>query len=127
MRLERDSGIQVALVETVEVDLEGAPHVGFVVRGAVERRAVDLDGAIVAGRVRRRRCARKPARDNRNDEAGRRRQQAATDQHATARGQHLGTFRHGCVPSPSLKTSTLVRQRVQRCERFWRYSFLGIS
>jgi hypothetical protein len=74
MRLERDGGIQVALVEAVEIDLERASDVGFVVWGVVERGAVDLDSAVVAGRVRRRRGARKPARHYGNEEAGSRRQ-----------------------------------------------------
>jgi hypothetical protein len=68
MGLERHGGIEVTLVEAIEIDLERAPHMRFVVRRVVERRAVDLDGAVVAGRVWRGRCAREAARHNGNDE-----------------------------------------------------------
>jgi hypothetical protein len=54
VRLKQHRGGQVALVVAVEVDLEGAADVGFVVGVVVEGDVVDLDGAVVARRVGRR-------------------------------------------------------------------------
>jgi hypothetical protein len=53
--LEGDGGVQVALVVAVEVDLEGAADVRLVVGQVVEGGVVDLDRAVVPGRVRGRR------------------------------------------------------------------------
>jgi hypothetical protein len=50
--LEGDLGVQVTLVVAVEIDLEGAADVGFVVRVVVEGGVVDLHGAVVPRRVR---------------------------------------------------------------------------
>src|SRR5687767_9279857 len=42
--LEDNVGVEVPLVEAVEVDLEGAARVGLVVRRIVPLESVDLDG-----------------------------------------------------------------------------------
>jgi hypothetical protein len=115
VRLELNGGIQVALVEAVEVDLERAPDVGLVARGVVERRAVDLDRAIVARGIRRRRGARQSAHHDGNYETRGRRQQPGPDQDAAASRQHLGTLHHGCCslpsprPNPGAPTCTALR------------------
>ncbi len=49
---ELDVRPHITLVETVEVDLEDAPRMGLIVRMVVERHSVDLDGAVVAWRIR---------------------------------------------------------------------------
>ena len=51
MRLEEDVREEIALVEAVEVDLELAADVRLVVRRVIEVDRVDLDGAVVAGRI----------------------------------------------------------------------------
>ena len=73
LHLEGDLGEQVALVEAVEVDLEGAAHVRFVVGMVVERHVVDLDGAVVPRRVR---CRRRTgaAEDRGQNDPGHRRE-----------------------------------------------------
>jgi hypothetical protein len=45
--LEGDVGVEVTLVVAVEIDLEDASHVGFVVGMVVEGDIVNLDGPIV--------------------------------------------------------------------------------
>jgi hypothetical protein len=54
MSLERHLGIEVALVEAVEIDLERASDVRLVVGVVVEQFTIDLDRAVVTRRIRRR-------------------------------------------------------------------------
>ena len=56
--LQEHRGVQVALIVAIEVDLKRAPDVRFVVRGIVERDAIDLHGPVVAGRVPGSMCRR---------------------------------------------------------------------
>jgi hypothetical protein len=51
LRRKRHVSMEVTLVVAVEVDLERATDMRFVVRMVVEGRAVDLDRAVVACRV----------------------------------------------------------------------------
>jgi hypothetical protein len=65
VHLEGDVRPEVALVEAVPVDLEVAADVRLVVGMAVERDAVDLDGAVVALGVRLGECRRRPSQCDR--------------------------------------------------------------
>jgi hypothetical protein len=67
--VEDHLGVEVALVEAVEVHLEDASDVGLVVREIVERDVVDLDGAVVARRILRRRHIGQLAGNHRNSDA----------------------------------------------------------
>jgi hypothetical protein len=67
MHLEGDVREEVALVVSIEVDLEDASHVGLVVGMVIEGDAVDLDRPVVPRgiRCRRRTCA--PEYDRKQD------------------------------------------------------------
>jgi hypothetical protein len=68
--VEDHLGVEVSLVEAVEVHLEDASDVGLVVREIVERDVIDLDGAVVPRRVGPCRDVREVAGDHRKCDAG---------------------------------------------------------
>jgi hypothetical protein len=84
--VEDDLGRQVALVEAVEVDLEDASDVGLVVRVVVERRVVDLDGAVVPRRILRRHAGQLAGDHHRNGDAHSERQCAGQSEPPASRG-----------------------------------------
>jgi hypothetical protein len=115
VRLERHMRGQVTFVESVEIDLEGASHMWLVVGGGVERVAVDFDGAVVAGRIRRGRGAGEIAHHYGNNEARRHRQHPRRGEHPSPGRQHLRSLRHGSLlPSPDARSRRLFRNSAQR-------------
>jgi len=98
--LEDDVREQVALVEAVEVDLEGAPHVRLVVRSIVERGVVDLDGAVVPGRIGSRGRIGDVAERQSNDEARDSREHPDHHQQTSARTPGPCELVHDLTPCP---------------------------
>jgi hypothetical protein len=91
MHHEAHVGEEVALVVAVEVDLEGAADVRFVVRVVVERLVVDFDRAVVAGRIHGGRLVGADPDNEREQKAD------EGDEHAAAEGKETDSPRSRSV------------------------------